>query len=207
MPSFAEQTKMAFPTELQVISCHVDNLDVSFEDVGPFDLPVPGNGTLCAEAMAHSLWDDPRCISPDHITWIDLLQRMSTYLQDQGFPTARPRLLSSRLLQVNQPRTIIPPTMGNHSVKRAVLIGIHYVGQEHALTKCHNNVNSMASYLVKMQGFPEHNVTILIDDSLRPEPTRCAIMRAFQRIGNLSKAGDVAVIQFSVKSMITNCSY
>ena len=111
MPSFAEQTKMAFPTELQMISCHVDNLDVSFEDVGPFDLPVPGNGTLCAEAMAHSLWDDPRCISPDHITWIDLLQRMSTYLQDQGFPTARPRLLSSRLLQVNQPRTIIPPTM------------------------------------------------------------------------------------------------
>jgi hypothetical protein len=112
MPSFAEQTKMVFLTELQMISCHVDNLDVSFEDVGPFDLPVPGNGTLCAEAMAHSLRNNPHCTSLEHITWIDLLQRMSTYLQDQGIPTAGPRLLVSWLLQVNQPHTIISPYYG-----------------------------------------------------------------------------------------------
>ena len=205
MPSFSEQTKIAFPAEIQMISCHNDDQDVTFETVGPYDLPVPGKGTFCAEAMVHSLWDDPRCTSPEHITWIDLLQRMSTYLQDQGVHTARPRLSSSRLLQVQQPLVIVPSTMGNHSVKRAVLIGIHYVGHEHALTNCHNNVNSMASYLMKVHGFQEHNVTILMDNSLRQEPTRHNILRAFQRICKLSKAGDVAVIQFSGKSIISNC--
>ena len=59
-------------------------------------------------------------------------------LHDMGFDQI-PELTASRLIDVNKTMHIVPP--GNTSGRRrAVLIGINYVGQQGQLSGCHNGM-------------------------------------------------------------------
>lgn len=49
--------------------------------------------------------------------------------------------------------------------KRAVMIGINYVGDKpRELSGCWNDVLNMKQYLVNVHGFEEDNIVILMDD-------------------------------------------
>ena len=97
-----------------------------------------------------------------------------------------PQLSSSRLIDVNSPMRIVN---GHGGTRRAVLIGINYVGQQGQLSGCHNDVRNIAKYLSSM-GFQQHNMTILMDDGLHESPTYRNIMEAFKWIVRESQPGD-----------------
>jgi hypothetical protein len=90
---------------------------------------------------------------------------------------------------------ICPPT--HRGTKRAVLIGINYVGQQNGLSGCHNDVRNIKGYLERVHGFQERNMLILMDDGQHHAPTRKNIMDAFERLVQYSQPGDVLFIHYS----------
>lgn len=84
-----------------------------------------------------------------------------------------------------------------HGTKRAVLIGINYVGQKGELSGCHNDVIRIKTYLVNFEGFKERNITVLMDDGININPTRGNIIRAYRRLVKDSKAGDTVFCHYS----------
>lgn len=90
---------------------------------------------------------------------------------------------------------IVPPgCVGN---KRALLIGINYVGQKGELKACHNDVNNMADYLMEVHDFQERDMLILMDDGKHKMPTHKNIMTGFRILTARSKPGDVVFVMFS----------
>ena len=84
------------------------------------------------------------------------------YLDKQGFEQV-PQLSSSRIIDVNERMNIVNDNPSG--VKRAVLIGINYVGQQQGeLSGCHNDVKNISSYLQEVQGFHPQNMITLMDD-------------------------------------------
>ena len=57
---------------------------------------------------------------------------------------------------------IINDEYGGFGTRRAVLIGINYVGQKGELKKCHSDVNLMSNYLQTKHGFEKENIMKLI---------------------------------------------
>jgi hypothetical protein len=106
-----------------------------------------------------------------------------------------PQLTSSRKIDVHQAVSFINP-QGN-GTKRAVLIGINYVGQQGQLSGCHNDVGNMKSYLMNVHGFPESNITILMDDGNHTNPTRANILKAYENLAQTSRAGDTCFCHYS----------
>jgi hypothetical protein len=95
---------------------------------------------------------------------------------------------------VNQAVSFTNPQGGT---KRAVLIGINYVGQEGQLSGCHNDVGNMKSFLMNVHGFPESNITILMDDGNHTIPTRANILKAYENLAQSSRAGDTCFCHYS----------
>jgi hypothetical protein len=94
--------------------------DVS--NVGAFNLPDPAGkaGGACTSTLLKVLNEHSGPLS-----WIDMLHKMRAVLKQKGFDQI-PQLSSSRLLDVNDAFEIVPPQ--STGTKRAILIGINYVG-------------------------------------------------------------------------------
>lgn len=97
-------------------------------------------------------------------------------------------------MNVNKPLSIVPTPSGR---KRAVLIGINYVGQQGELRGCHNDVANMAKYLQERQSFSQSDMVILMDDGKHTSPTKQNILNAFSRVASQSKGGDVVFVHYS----------
>ena len=68
---------------------------------------------------------------------------------------------------------VVPPgCVGN---KRALLIGINYVGQKGALKACHNDVNNIKDFLCDLHGFQERDMLILMDDGKQHLYSSCLL--------------------------------
>ena len=106
-----------------------------------------------------------------------------------------PQLTSSRLIDVHKPMYIVPPMQTGK--RRAVLVGINYVGQKGQLSGCHNDVNNIKVFLKKVHGFQESEMLILMDDGAHHAPTRRNIEDAFVRIAQASQRGDVVWVSYS----------
>ena len=89
---------------------------------------------------------------------------------------------------------IVPPKSG---VRRAMLVGVNYVGQKGELKSCHNDVENMKDYLIKAQGFRPGEILVLKDDGIHPKPTKENIMNGFIRLTQYSQPGDVVFVSFS----------
>lgn len=114
--------------------------------------------------------------------------------EQSGFDQV-PQLTSSRLIDVRKPFKIINEQ--GYGTKRAVLIGINYTGQQGELSGCHNDVKNMKEYLVKIQGFEERNMTILMDDNYHTSPTRSNISQAYRDLVRSSVPGDTVFCHYS----------
>lgn len=99
------------------------------------------------------------------------------------------------MIDVNKPFKLVNES--GYGTKRAVLIGINYVGQQGQLSGCHNDVKNMKEYLMNVHGFEERNMTILMDDGMHMNPTRANIMQAYRDLTRYSAPGDTVFIHYS----------
>mmetsp|Transcript_24600 Transcript_24600/g.36666 ORF Transcript_24600/g.36666 Transcript_24600/m.36666 type:complete len:167 (+) Transcript_24600:764-1264(+) len=106
-----------------------------------------------------------------------------------------PQLTSSRYIDVNETMQIVK----GHGAKRALLIGINYVGQNGELSGCHNDVLNIKEYLMDVLGFEEDNIMVLMDDGIHHEPTRDSILSGYRRLVAESVAGDTVFCHYSGK--------
>jgi len=163
--------------------------------VGSFNLPDPAGraGGACTAALLNVLYADKKAPS-EALSFEKVLLSMRSMLRAKNF-TQIPQLSSSRELDVATKFDITPDDF--HGTKRAVLIGINYVGQNGELAGCHNDVLNMKEYLMDVHGFTEDNMTILLDDGVHNDPTKVNILNAYKKLVSDSQSGDVAYCHYS----------
>jgi hypothetical protein len=129
-----EQMKQAIPAKFVMISGSEDvQTSADVFNVGTFELPNPAGkaGGACTSTLLKVLNEH----NGPPLSWIDLLHKMRAVLRQKGFDQV-PQLSSSRMLDVNDRFEIVPQeTKSMGGVKRAILIGINYVG-----TSCYSYV-------------------------------------------------------------------
>ena len=106
-----------------------------------------------------------------------------------------PQLTSSQPLNVRQPFHVVPPDCTG--TRRAVLIGINYVGQDGELSGCHSDCLNVRDYILKEWGFQEGNVVVLMDDGYHTRPTRMNILNAYRNVAAATQAGDAVFCHYS----------
>ena len=174
--SFDELVKRVIRSNFNMISSSADHQESEETyNASVFELPNPngktggealGNGitngcrTRRKKQLTHSLKSTGACTSAllqalydngDGASWVETLQQMRSVLKGMGYHQI-PQLTSSRLIDVHKPLQIVPPGSGR---RRALLIGINYVGQQGQLTACHNDVMNIREVLTEVYGFSE----------------------------------------------------
>jgi hypothetical protein len=81
--------------------------------------------------------------------------------------------------------------------RRAILIGINYVGQQGQLSGCHNDVGNMKDYIMDAHGFQEEDIVVLMDDGNHTSPTYENIIGAFRKLVSETQGGDCAFLHYS----------
>lgn len=193
---FSQQAESAIPCEFRMISgCEDRQTSADVSNVSSFQLPDPAGraGGACTSTLLNVLYENKEA-PMEELSFKDVLIRMRVILRSKGFEQI-PQLSSSRNLDVDTKFDITPDDF--NGTKRAVMIGINYVGMDGELAGCHNDVLNMKEYLMDVHGFEDHNMTILMDDGVHPDPTRSNIMYAYQRIVELSEPGDVVYLHYS----------
>ena len=114
-----------------------------------------------------------------------------------GKYTQIPQLTSAKQMDVSQKFYLVPPDC--KGTKRAVLIGINYVGQNGELSGCHNDCRNMKDYIMNVWGFQEENITVLMDDGYHHRPTRRNIINAYKDLASASVSGDAVFCHYSGK--------
>jgi hypothetical protein len=188
---YDEKVKRIIRSPFYMISSSADHQESEETyNTGKFDLPNPAGkaGGACTSAFLQAMYENG-----DGHSWVETLQQMRTALKGFGYDQI-PHLTSSRLIDVNKKLEIVPAGSGR---RRALLIGINYVGQEGALTACHNDVNNLREFLTEVYGFKEGEMLILMDDGKHHPPTRRNIEDAMIRLTRYSQPGDVCFISFS----------
>ena len=61
-------------------------------------------------------------------------------------------------------------------MKKALLIGINYVGTENELNGCINDVKNMKTMLIDKLGYKSQNITMLTDETTK-KPTKSNILK------------------------------
>lgn len=194
---FDSKAEQAIPSEIHMISgCHDSQTSADVSNVGNFKLPNPQgkSGGACTAALLTTLYECHRNGTLETISWVEVLRSMRVNLLNKGFDQV-PQLTSSRMIDVNKPFKLVNES--TYGTKRAVLIGINYVGQQGQLSGCHNDVKNMKEYLMNVHGFEERNMTILMDDGRHINPTRANIMQAYRDLARNSVAGDTVFIHYS----------
>mmetsp|Transcript_19757 Transcript_19757/g.28839 ORF Transcript_19757/g.28839 Transcript_19757/m.28839 type:complete len:312 (-) Transcript_19757:238-1173(-) len=193
---FGDKAEAAIPADFRMISgCEDKQTSADVSNVSSFQLPDPAGraGGACTSALLNVCYADKRK-PDDDLSFRDVLFKMRDMLDAQGFSQI-PQLSSSRELDINTKFDITQE--GFEGTKRAVLIGINYVGQDGELAGCHNDVLNMKEYLMDVHDFKERNMTILMDDGMHEEPTRDNIMAAYRMLTQESQPGDVCYTHYS----------
>ena len=79
--------------------------------------------------------------------------------------------------------------------KKALLIGLNYIGTSNELNGCINDINCIKDRIIKM-GFNDNNITILTDNT-SVKPTKQNILDAFTKLLFNSQAGDFLYFVYS----------
>mmetsp|Transcript_41601 Transcript_41601/g.50616 ORF Transcript_41601/g.50616 Transcript_41601/m.50616 type:complete len:313 (-) Transcript_41601:202-1140(-) len=191
-----DQIAKAIPAEVRMISgCADSQTSADVSNVNSFQLPDPAGraGGACTSALLKVLYKDEKAPDED-LSFQEVLMSMREILSEGDY-TQIPQLTASRPLDVKTPFTIVPD--GATGQRRALLIGINYVGQQGELSGCHNDVGNMKKYIMDVHGFPEENITVLMDDGIHPDPTRENIINGYRTLVNESSSGDSVFCHYS----------
>lgn len=200
MSAFAAKAEEAIHCDCRMLSgCEDTQTSADVGNVGQFELPNPAGraGGACTSALLNVLYKDESNQTAD-MSFVEVLRKMRTDLQTGRF-TQNPQLSSSRVIDLNMPFHIVNQEANSNSTRRAVLIGINYVGQNGQLSGCHNDALNIKKYLIQCHGFPEANIKVLLDDGKHTNPTRSNIMSALQSLAQDSQPGDSAFVHYSGK--------
>lgn len=174
---------------ISVSGCMDSQTSADVSNTASFGLPSDagpgGAGGACTSAMIKALAE-----TSDH-TWVSLLKRMREILD--GKYTQIPILSSSKQMDLNIPVKLVGCDSGR---RRALLVGINYVGSNCELKGCHNDVETMRRFLVD-HGFAEGDLRILLDDGDHEAPTRVNIMEGLKSLSNGAEAGDSLFFHYS----------
>jgi hypothetical protein len=81
-------------------------------------------------------------------------------------------------------------------MKRALLVGINYVGTQNELYGCINDINNVAAYLQGVRGYPSNSFIVMSDVAAR-KPTRANILAGFKELLQGVRAGDEMWFHYS----------
>ncbi|KAK9371007.1 caspase domain-containing protein [Lipomyces kononenkoae] len=83
--------------------------------------------------------------------------------------------------------------------KKALLVGINYIGQRNQLKGCINDVNTIAAFLVERYGYKYDDMVILTDDQINPRsiPTRANMISAMQWLVRNAQPHDSLFFHYS----------
>jgi hypothetical protein len=91
-------------------------------------------------------------------------------------------------------QSLVAPTIASSANKRALMIGINYVGTPYQLNGCINDVASMSAKLRSDYGFA--NITTLTDET-PVKPTRVNILSEFTKLLVNAQSGDLLFVLYS----------
>lgn len=193
---FAQNAAQSVPAHVTMFSgCQDSQTSADVYDVASFGLPPDCGPAGAGGACTHALLKYAYSQDGNDFTWKDLLVGMREILKSGGY-TQIPQLSSSRQLELDTKFEL--DTDKASGGKRALLIGINYVGQQGELRGCHNDVNSMLGFLER-SGFKDSDcqVRILRDNGHDEEPTRDNILAALKWLGDGVAAGDTLFLHYS----------
>jgi len=183
--------------DVRMISgCKDSQTSIELYNVSEFCLPDPAGkpGGACTAALLKVLYDN--CTAQDDdLTFVQVLEEMRDILADRELEQT-PQLSGSRKIDLETPFAIVPEG-SEDATKRALMIGINYVGQDNELRGCHNDTLKMRDYLMDVCGFPEENITCYFDDGEHEPPTRDNILDAFKTLVEESEPGDVLFVHYA----------
>jgi len=200
-----EMTKDRFekdkPDELRkdirmISGCQDKQTSADVSNVSEFQLPDPAGsaGGACTSTLLKILYADEK-VPEDDLSFTEVLQAMRGHLDDGGYSQI-PQLTSMNPIDVDAKFDLVPDTATG--VRRAVMIGINYVGDNPGeLSGCWNDVLNMKKYIMDVHGFKEENITILMDDGENAEPTYENIINAYQTVVAESEEGDAVFLHYS----------
>jgi hypothetical protein len=81
-------------------------------------------------------------------------------------------------------------------MKRALLVGINYVGTPDQLYGCINDIDNVADYLKSARGYESRSIIVMSDTTPR-KPTRANILAGFKELLQGVRAGDELWFHFS----------
>jgi hypothetical protein len=181
------------PADVRMISgCHDVQTSADVGNVSQFSLPDPAgrSGGACTSALLKTLYHE----GGERMSFVQVLTRMRQILSSGSY-TQIPQLSASRKMDVSEPFQIVNER--GSGTRRALLIGINYVGQQGQLSGCHNDVGNIKDYLVERQGFDESNIVVLMDDGSHQSPTYSNIIKAFRQLVASTQAGDSCFFHYS----------
>ena len=145
MGDFAGKAQQLIPANVRMISgCQDSQTSADVSNVSAFQLPDPAgrSGGACTSALLKVLYNEHHK-NDENLSFVDVLTKMRQALSS-GKYTQIPQLTSSRKMDVHEKFDIVPDNF--HGRRRAVMIGINYIGQQGQLSGCHNDVNDNGLY-------------------------------------------------------------
>lgn len=193
-----ERTK---PDELRkdirmISGCQDRQTSADVSNVSSFQLPDPAGeaGGACTSTLLNILYADEQ-VPEDDLSFVEVLEEMRIKLKSGGYSQI-PQLSSMNPIDVNTKFDLVPDTATG--TKRAVMIGINYVGDDPGeLSGCWNDVLNMKKYIQDVHGFEEENIVILMDDGIHTEPTKANIIDAYKTIIAQAEENDAIFLHYS----------
>ncbi|CAN6633076.1 metacaspase-1 [Trichomonascus vanleenenianus] len=83
--------------------------------------------------------------------------------------------------------------------RKALIVGINYIGSSNALRGCINDANAVASFLIDRYGYKKDDMVILTDDNRDPRsvPTKANIIRGMQWLVAGARTNDTLFFHYS----------
>lgn len=192
MSGYAAQAEEVIPANVVMLSgCKDVQTSADVHDTTSFGLK-PGTGACgaggaCTCSMIKALQSLPQP------SWVELLQEMRKILKSGSYSQI-PQLSCSRQMTMTSPFDVLNPQPNGN--RRAVLVGINYVGSSCQLSGCHNDVKTMLNYL-RTQGFQDSSTQVLLDDGSCQAPTKEAMVSAMRWLVDGAGPGDSLFFHYS----------
>eukprot|EP00928_Gymnodinium_smaydae_P098806 TRINITY_DN9267_c0_g1_i6.p1 TRINITY_DN9267_c0_g1~~TRINITY_DN9267_c0_g1_i6.p1 ORF type:complete len:340 (-),score=59.73 TRINITY_DN9267_c0_g1_i6:153-1172(-) len=189
---FAQKAEELFPAVVTMISgCKDSQTSADVGDTSSFGLSSSagpgGAGGACTNALVKALEEK------QERGWVELLERMQQILRE-GHYEQIPQLSSSRAIDLRTQFSVLHPQPSQR--RRALMVGINYVGSSAQLSGCHNDVETMRRYLVT-QGYQDSDFKFLLDDGKHESPTLRNIEKGIEWLVDGASASDSLFFHYS----------
>lgn len=155
----------------------------------PADSGKGGAGGACTASLSSAIYEN------NHLTVSELIIKMRENLVKNDFEQI-PQLSCSKKIPLDtEPFSLLAKNGGR--AKRALFIGINYIGQQGELRGCHNDVAMIQKLVTTRLDFNPSETRVLMDDGKSIEPTAKNILEAFDWFTKGLVAGDSLFLHYS----------